>query len=414
MKIGIIDAEIIGKSKHRFPNLVCMKLSSYYKSLGNNVKLLLSYDNIKDYEKVFVSKVFIKTEVPNEPENKELKNENYIIEFYKDNKFLNLPNVEYGGTGFYYDKAPKLPYEIEHCKPDYHLYDEWIKSCIKNGAKEKEFVYYKDYSIGFLTRGCFRKCEFCVNKVYNKCEKSSNLNEFIDEERLKLCFLDDNFFAYPKWKEIIEEVKSTKKRFQFKQGLDERLLTKEKILEMNTWKYDGDFIFAFDNIEDKENIVSKLDMIYEILPEWKKQMKFYCFCGFDRENKYDKSFWEKDIKDLFERIFILSKYSCFPYVMRHENSNKSPYKDVYTYIASWCNQPSIFKSFNFSEYCICHGMNVEGYKKYKRDANGYLGEYKKGKSWIVYEEFIKEIESWMGEYFNKNPTEIAEFGRWVK
>ena len=27
---------------------------------------------------------------------------------------LNMKNVEYGGTGFYYDKAPKLPDDIEH------------------------------------------------------------------------------------------------------------------------------------------------------------------------------------------------------------------------------------------------------------------------------------------------------------
>ena len=43
MKIGIIDAEIIGKTKHRFPNLCSMKLSSYHKSRGDSVELLLSY-----------------------------------------------------------------------------------------------------------------------------------------------------------------------------------------------------------------------------------------------------------------------------------------------------------------------------------------------------------------------------------
>ena len=62
MNIGIIDAEIMGKSKHRFPNLACMKLSGYYKELKNNVELLLSYDDLEKYDKVFISKVFIKTE----------------------------------------------------------------------------------------------------------------------------------------------------------------------------------------------------------------------------------------------------------------------------------------------------------------------------------------------------------------
>ena len=47
-----------------------------------------------------------------------------------------------------------------------------------------------------------------------------------------MCFLDDNFFACKDWKEIIEEIKLTGKKFQFKQGLDERLLTKEKCEEI--------------------------------------------------------------------------------------------------------------------------------------------------------------------------------------
>ena len=125
MKIGIIDAEIIGKKKHRFPNLVCMKLSSYYKQLGNDVDLILDYEKINKYDKVFISKVFIKTDIPNERTDIN-KTEINCIEFYKNNDILNLPNVEYGGTGFYYDKAPNLPYEIEHIIPDYSLYDSWV------------------------------------------------------------------------------------------------------------------------------------------------------------------------------------------------------------------------------------------------------------------------------------------------
>lgn len=54
MNIGIVDADLIGKKKHRFPNLVCMKISSYYKNQGNNVELLLSYDNIKNYDIVII------------------------------------------------------------------------------------------------------------------------------------------------------------------------------------------------------------------------------------------------------------------------------------------------------------------------------------------------------------------------
>ena len=412
MNIGIIDAEIMGKSKHRFPNLACMKLSGYYKELKNNVELLLSYDDLEKYDKVFISKVFIKTELPNEREDKSLKTENDIVEYYKDHPMLKLPNVSYGGTGFYYDKSPKLLEEIEHHMPDYHLYDEWVERCIENGAKEKEFTYYKDYSIGFVTRGCFRQCPFCVNRNYKQCLKHSSLCEFVDESRPKLCFLDDNFFACSDWINIIKEIKENGKRFQFKQGLDERLLTKDKCEEINSWKYDGDIIFAFDNIEDKDLIVNKMNLLYKVIPSFKKQLKFYVFCGFARNNIYNDNFWLNDIKDTFERCKILSKYSAFPYTMRHENAYLSPYEKIYTYIASWTNQPSIFKSFTFEEYCKCHGMTSYGYKKYKRDFDGYIRDIGvKYASWRSYEELIEKHPEFE-IYCKWKPQNFVEFGKW--
>ena len=112
MNIAIIDADLIGRQKHRFPNLVCMKLSAYYKENGNQVELKTDYQNLDCYDKVFISKVFTDTIIPD--------------------GIINLPNVEYGGTGFFYDKAPKLPEKIEHIKPDYHLYDTWVAEKLQN------------------------------------------------------------------------------------------------------------------------------------------------------------------------------------------------------------------------------------------------------------------------------------------
>ena len=49
MNIAIIDADLVGKKKHRFPNLVCMKISGYYKEQGNRVTLKLDYDNLEKW-----------------------------------------------------------------------------------------------------------------------------------------------------------------------------------------------------------------------------------------------------------------------------------------------------------------------------------------------------------------------------
>lgn len=319
-----------------------MKLSGWHKLRGDCVKLLLSYDDVVDYDKVYISKVFTDTKVPQ--------------------TILTLPNVEYGGTGFFYDHAPKLPNEIEHHMPDYHLYDEWVNMQIKHGAKRDDFKYYLDYSIGFVTRGCFRQCEFCVNKNYTQCVQHSSVVEFMDTARPKICLLDDNFFACPQWKEIIEDIKSTGKRFQFKQGLDERLLTDEKIHELMSWKYDGEIIFAFDNIADKTLIEGKLSRITELYPNHKKQFKFYVLCGYDRSDKYDDAFWKLDIKNTFERIKILSKYAAIPYIMRHENYKQSKYRTMYITLARWCNQPSFLKKKTFREFCEMTQLQLKNQK----------------------------------------------------
>jgi hypothetical protein len=309
-----------------------MKLSGYYKNKNNTVELKTDYNNLSQYDKVFISKVFTDTPI--------------------DESIFKLPNVEYGGTGFFYDKAIPLPYEIEHIMPDYHLYDEWVQQKLLDGIKSKDLVYYTDYSIGFTTRGCFRKCSFCVNKNYNHVESWSPISEFYDSQKKKICLLDDNVLGYSRWKEVFEELQSLNKPFQFKQGLDERLLDEEKCKIIFSSKYSGDFIFAFDNIDDKTIVENKLRLIRSIYNRAGQNIKFYVLCGFDRNNKYDKQFWIKDINDIFERMKILMKYNCLPYIMRYEKYRDSLYYGTYVNIASWCNQPNMFNKKTYRQWCI--------------------------------------------------------------
>ena len=119
--IAVIDADLISKRNHNFPNLTCMKISGYYKEKGYDVVLKRDYNGLEAFEKVFISKVFTDTPFPDE--------------------ILKLPNVEYGGTGFFYDKAPNLPDEIEHHMPDYGLYDEYVaRKIIKHEPLDMMFI----------------------------------------------------------------------------------------------------------------------------------------------------------------------------------------------------------------------------------------------------------------------------------
>ena len=64
------------------------------------------------------------------------------------------------------------------------------------------------------------------------------------------------------------------------------------------------------------------------------------------------------------------------------------------------------------EYCKCHGMTADGYKKYKRNFNDYLKNIgKKYSSWRSYEEFIfkhPEFET----YCRWKPQDMVIFGKW--
>ena len=84
MEIAIIDADLIGRKRHRFPNLCCMKLSGYFKAYGWHVTLKTDYDNLADFDRVYVAKVFSDTPTPD-------------CGLLGD--LLNTPNVIKDGTG---------------------------------------------------------------------------------------------------------------------------------------------------------------------------------------------------------------------------------------------------------------------------------------------------------------------------
>ena len=335
-KIALVDADLLdGGTRH--PNLCIMKLSGYFKEHGCQVRLiedyselykkvgelddLNTYDGVENYDAIYICKVFDFTKI--------------------DRRLLNFENVYFGGTGFYFDHAPKLPEKIEHHMPDYHVYDHFIEQDTRYKNKYKWYKDYLYFSIGFVTRGCFRHCDFCVNHDCKQVKFHSHIEEWYDPSRKYIYCWDDNFFGYPKWKEALSELIATGKPFQFKQGLDMRLMTPEKAKLLNQAKYFGDYIFAFDHIEDAVWMEKKLQMWREFCD---KPTKLYVLSGFDRQD-------EQEIESVFERIRILIKYDCLPYIMRHEKYLQSPYKSLFIQIARWCNQPQFIKKLSFRQYC---------------------------------------------------------------
>jgi len=331
LKIGLIDNDLIVRSNHNFPNLALMKLSSYHKSMGNVVKLI-GFDEINPYslfptnfDKVFISKAFTDSKTP---------------DFIKT-----LPNVEVGGTGFYFDKAEDLPSKIEHSKPDYSLYEPLFNKTIKNTK------YHKDYSIGYTTRGCFRQCPFCVNKNLTRVHLHSPIDEFYDEAKPRIAMLDDNILGLPNRDlyNILDKFKEINKPIQYRQGLDIRLLSEERIKRIFQLRYDGYYYFSFDMWKDKDKIEKALKLWSERYQNTKARSdnvrsirtRIYVFTGLDEHNNYNDSFWLDDLELLFKRIEIILRYKASPYVMRFETVDKSIYRKIYQSICLWTNHPSM-------------------------------------------------------------------------
>lgn len=346
LRVGIIDADLLDHGT-RHPNLALLKISAFCKEYGHNVRLISNYEELMDdgnpiitdcdYDILVMSRVFKFTKIPN-----------FISLMIKQHLIF------YGGTGFFEVNGPNLPDEVEHHIPDYTLYDEYIEK-VTNGdekLKKRRFDDYLSYSIGFTTRGCIRHCGFCVNRLLNRVVEWSPVSEFLDKSRKNIYLWDDNIMAAPPkvFAKVMDDLKRTGKPFQFRQGMDIRLMTEQKAQLLSEVKYHGDYIFAFDHYRmDNPSEKRQVEQTIKGLKIWRtycrKSTKLYVLVAYDSQD-------EKDIEGTFFRIKILMEHGCLPYIMRFEEYNNSRFKSLYTQLARWCNQPGFFKKMSFRQYCV--------------------------------------------------------------
>ena len=346
LRVGIIDADLLDHGT-RHPNLALLKISAFCKEHGHNVRLISSYEELKengrpviadcDYDILVMSRVFKFTKIP------------IFIDLMIKQRL-----IFYGGTGFFEVNGPNLPEEVEHHAPDYTLYNEYIENVTGGDEKLKKRRWddYLSYSIGFTTRGCIRHCGFCVNRLLNRVVEWSPVSEFLDTSRKHIYLWDDNIMAAPPkvFAKVMDDLKSTGKSFQFRQGMDIRLMTEQKAKLLSEVKYHGDYIFAFDHYRmDDPNEKRQVEQTIKGLKVWRKyclkSTKLYVLVAYDSQD-------EKDIEGAFFRIKILMEHGCLPYIMRFEEYNNSRFKSLYTQLARWCNQPGFYKKMSFRQYCV--------------------------------------------------------------
>jgi len=396
---GIVDADLLDNGT-RHPNLVLMKIAGYLRDHKISYKLILNdHENFKKISYLYVSKVFTFSKEPEFLLNKKIKPQNIFkggTGYYAEEENLELFIQQRDLDMNRLENDPNLPgFSMIHQMPDYSLYGEYINNKLGGEKKTQRYKDYISFSIGFLTRGCIRKCPFCINKNSDNVYEYSRLEDFVDKTRPMIYLWDDNFLASKNWKNLLLELQATNKSFQFRQGLDIRLLNEEKASLLSKSKYYGDFIFAFDQLKDKELIIGKLKIWKQ---HTKKATKLYLFCGYEISD--DKSMII-DILNLFERIEVLMNFGCLGYVMRHEDYRNHPLNNIYVQIARWCNQPQFYKKMSFKDFI---------------DRNQYWKKTEiKCIALKTYEEFMDYFQEYspiLNHYFNMKYEETISPALW--
>lgn len=312
MRIGLIDVD-----GHNFPNLPLMKLSAWHKQQGDSVKW---YEPLADgfphppLDRVYVSKVF-----------------SFTAEY---EYFINANEVYKGGSGYCIEvksgkeiyckeRDRKLLFEVEHIYPDYSLYP----------------VLTQDTAFGFMSRGCPRGCGFCHvgMKEGRKSYKVADLSEFWRGQK-NIVLLDPNPIACREWKDILHQLIHSGAWVDFSQGVDIRLMTREKA-EMIKRIKTKNIHFAWDKYKDKEDIVPKFKM-FKCITGWdKRKLTVYVLTNFNTTIEQD-----------LERIYILRELGYHPYVMIYDKQHTKS-TDTVRRIQRWVNMRAVFEKINnFEDY----------------------------------------------------------------
>lgn len=275
----------------KHPNLALMKLSAYHKAQGDSVSLFTPI--LEQPDLVYGSKVFTST-----PD----------YGYYPSG----IPVLK-GGTG--YNLTVTLPEEVESCYPDYDLF-----GC--------------DYAMGFTTRGCIRRCSFCVvPEKEGRIRAVGDLYSFWrDQEQVML--LDNNLTALPEhFERVCLQLIEEGVMVDFSQGLDIRLITAEMarlLSRVRLWKQ---IHFAFDHVAHEDAVRRGIDIL-AANGVAKHKLMLYVLIGYDSTHE----------QDLY-RVEMLRGLGVDPFVMPYNRND--PYQRAF---ARWVNHKAIWRTVAWDDY----------------------------------------------------------------
>lgn len=288
----------------QYPPLGLMKLASYYRTYGNQIHLARGLDqmakDIANVKQIDITSLFTFAWGP----------VHQAIDYY--HKLF--PDAKINVGGIY---ATLMPTHIKKSFPyvNIHL---GIHPKAENFTPAydilREVDKWKDWrkSIVFTTRGCIRKCPFCVvPKIEGKMkEPKFSILPLIHPSHNEVVIWDNNFLASPYARDILIELRDGGYRADFNQGLDARLMTEEfaglltdikspSIHMAYDWPWEGPYI-------------SKAINLLENAGYRKRNLIFYVLHNF-----YDFKYQKGDApNDFFHRIRDLVEWGASAYPMR--------------------------------------------------------------------------------------------------
>jgi len=290
MNIGLCDVD------SKIPNVALMKLSTWHKQRGDRVSW---FDPLwGEYDRVYASKVF---------------------DFTADNPYLPNSTIR-GGTGYNLDPlpAPDTTY------PDYSLYGI-------------------DYAIGRITRGCIRRCPFCmVWKQDGKVRQVAQLEDFWNGQT-RLLLLDDNLMAIRDlFLDTCYQLHLAKVRVSWA-ALDIRLMDEDLAFALMLVRRWGSLHFAWDNVATERQTLRGLKCLKRVYPSL-HDVLVYVLIGYDSTPE----------EDLY-RVEKLRDLGAMPFVMPFDK------RDTYQRrFARWANHKAIFRSVPWQDYRLGIGHGKGG------------------------------------------------------
>lgn len=308
LRVAMLDVDAQSRGKVTFPNIALMKLSAYHKRRGDTVEM---WNADGRYDITYMARVF------GDEYTRDMPPPDNTVIYYRGGSGYAIKVGEDGLEHYNKNYDLDLPAAIDHLMPDYSLYD------------------IKDTAYGFLTKGCPMKCDFCHVKDMQgtKVYTFARLSEFWDgQKNIKL--LDPNLTASTDWDTHIRDLADSRAYIDFTQGLSAKLLTNQKIEDLNgvRWKM---IHFAWDRPD--ENLEPHFERIMSRLNRARRQtISAYVLTNYNSTHEQD-----------LHRIMTLRRLNIQPYVMIYRK-NTAPIET--RKLQRWCNPFIFWKVPTFGEY----------------------------------------------------------------